>query len=99
MQGVDRPGFVYIMASARNGTLYIGVTSQLVQRIWQHRDGVVEGFTRKYGCRTLVWYQDCGSIEAARTTELQMKKWRRGWKLRVIEASNPDWEDLFPTLT
>jgi putative endonuclease len=96
---MDKPGFVYIMASVRNGTLYIGATSNLVQRIWQHRESVVDGFTKKYGCRTLVWYQDCGSIDAARMRKLQLKKWRRGWKLELIEKANPDWEDLFPTLT
>ena len=96
---MDKPGFVYMMASARNGTLYIGATSNLVQRIWQHREGAIESFTKKYGCRTLVWYQDCGSIDAARMRELQLKKWRRGWKLDLIETANPDWEDLFPKLT
>lgn len=96
---MEKPGFVYIMASARNGTLYIGATSNLVQRTWQHREAVMDGFTKTHDCRRLVWFRDCGSIEAARTVELQMKKWRRGWKLREIEAANPDWEDLFPTLT
>ena len=93
-----KPGFVYIMASARNGTLYLGVTTNLIQRAWQHREGVVEGFTKKYGCKTLVRFKDCGSIDSARQMELQMKKWRRAWKLREIEASNPDWNDLFPSL-
>ena len=95
---MEKGGFVYIMASARNGTLYIGVTSNLFQRIWQHREAVIEGFTKKYGCKTLVWYQDCSCIDAARTRELQLKKWRRGWKLGLIEAENPEWEDLFPAL-
>ena len=93
-----RPGYVYIMASGRNGTLYLGSTSNLVQRAWQHRESAIEGFTKDYGCKTLVWFKDCGSIEASRQLELQMKKWRRGWKLREIEAINPDWNDLFPSL-
>jgi putative endonuclease len=91
-------GFVYIMASARNGTLYIGVTSDLPKRVWEHRTGAVPGFTRRYGCRLLVWYEAHGDIEQARIRELQMKKWKRAWKLREIEQINPDWDDLYPRL-
>ena len=95
---MDRPGYVYIMASRRNGTVYIGSTSNLVQRAWQHREGVADGFTRRHGCKTLVWYQAHDELDGARLRELQMKKWKRPWKLREIEAMNPDWADLFETL-
>ena len=93
-----KPGYVYIMASARNGTLYIGVTSDLVKRAWEHRNGVADGFTKKYGCKLLVWYEASDDLEGARWRELQMKKWKRLWKLRVIEEMNPEWHDLYPTL-
>jgi putative endonuclease len=88
-------GFVYIMASRRNGTIYIGVTSDLPKRVWEHREGLIEGFTKKYGCKTLVWFERHGSIEAAIIREKQMKEWQRAWKLRRIEEMNPDWNDLF----
>jgi putative endonuclease len=93
-----KAGCVYIMASARNGTLYIGVTSDLVKRVWEHRNGVVSGFTRKYGCKLLVWYEAHDDLQQARLRELQMKKWKRLWKLSEIEQMNPDWEDLYPAL-
>ncbi|WP_353204675.1 GIY-YIG nuclease family protein [Sphingomonas sp.] len=86
---------VYIMASARNGTLYLGSAVNLPKRVWEHRNGVVEGFTKKYGCKLLVWYELVGSWEAARQRELQMKGWKRAWKLREIEGLNPDWDDLY----
>jgi putative endonuclease len=88
-------GFVYIMASQRNGTIYIGATSDLPNRVWEHRNGVVESFTKKHGCKLLVWYQAYESLDAARQRELQMKEWKRDWKLREIEGLNPDWEDLY----
>ncbi len=88
-------GFVYMMASRRNGTIYIGVTGDLLKRVWEHRNGAVEGFTKKYGCKILVWYQPFDSLETARQRELQMKEWKRAWKLREIEGPNPDWEDLY----
>ncbi|MDG2532250.1 GIY-YIG nuclease family protein [Sphingomonas sp. HITSZ_GF] len=88
-------GFVYIMASGRNGTLYVGATSELAKRAWEHRNGVVDGFTKKYGCKLLVWYLAFESLEAARLREKQMKGWKRLWKLREIETLNPDWEDLY----
>jgi putative endonuclease len=88
-------GYVYIMASARNGTLYVGATSDLAKRAWEHRNGVVDGFTKEYGCRLLVWYQPFESLEAARRREKQMKGWKRLWKLREIETMNPSWEDLY----
>ena len=85
---------VYIVASQRNGTIYVGVTSDLVKRAYQHRHGLVEGFSAKYGCKLLVWYEAHNSIEAAIVREKQIKEWRRTWKLRRIETDNPDWEDL-----
>ena len=93
-----KAGFVYIMASRRNGTLYIGVTSDLVTRAWQQRNGAVPGFTRTYGCKSLVWYAVFDDLQEARLRELQMKKWKRKWKLREIEEMNPDWRDLYPSL-
>ena len=87
------------MANARNGTLYIGVTSDLVRRTWEHREGLAPGFTKKHGCKLLVWYEAHEELEAARLRELQMKKWKRLWKLSTIEMLNPDWKDLYATLT
>lgn len=91
-------GFVYIMASGRNGTLYIGVTSDLVKRAYEHRNGLVAGFTHRFGCKQLVWYEVHDNIQQARYREMQMKKWKRLWKLSTIEAMNPDWADLYHTL-
>jgi putative endonuclease len=90
---------VYILASQRNGTLYIGVTSDLVQRIWQHREGVVEGFTKQYGVKTLVWYEQHEIMESAISREKALKKWNRDWKLRLIEERNPEWRDLWLEIT
>ena len=86
------------MASGHNGTLYIGVTSDLVKRVYEHRNGLVAGFTRKFGCKLLVWYEVHEDIQQARYRELQMKKWKRLWKLSTIEAMNANWRDLYPTL-
>jgi putative endonuclease len=85
---------VYILASQRNGTLYIGVTSNLPKRVWEHREGVADGFSKEYGCKTLVWYELHGNAEAAITREKQLKKWNRIWKLSLIERMNPEWKDL-----
>lgn len=93
-----KSGFVYIMASGRNGTIYVGVTSDLPQRIWQHREGIAESFTRQHGCKMLVWFEAHDDLQDARLRELQIKKWKRQWKLRLIEEMNPEWEDLFSTL-
>jgi putative endonuclease len=93
-----KSGCVYIMANKRNGTIYLGVTSNLQQRAWQHREGVVEGFTKENACKILVWYEAYDDLQEARHRELQMKKWNRLWKLRVIEEMNPDWNDLFESL-
>jgi putative endonuclease len=95
---LEKGGFVYIMASARNGTLYIGVTSDLPGRVWQHKEGTADGFTKKHGCKMLVWFEQFGDIELAIKREKQMKEWKRLWKLRVIEEVNPDWDDLYEGL-
>ncbi len=87
--------YVYILASQKNGTLYIGVTSNLVQRIWQHREGLAEGFTKQYKVKTLVWYEQHGTMESAISREKALKKWNRAWKLGLIEKTNPDWLDLW----
>jgi putative endonuclease len=87
--------FVHIVASRRNGTLYTGMTDDLVKRIWQHRNSVVPGFTAKYGVKMLVWYEVHESREAALTRERQIKKWNRAWKLHIIEQMNPSWRDLW----
>ena len=89
---------VYILASKKNGTLYIGVTSDLVKRIWEHRNNVVEGFTRRYGVHRLVWYELHESMESAIQREKRLKEWRRAWKLELIEGTNPDWQDLYDAI-
>jgi len=98
MDTMDKTFCVYILASKRNGTLYVGVTSNLVQRVWQHKEGFVEGFTREYGVKTLVWLERHDSAEAAITREKQIKKWNREWKVQLIEAANPYWNDLYPDI-
>ena len=89
---------VYIMASQRNGTLYVGVTSDLVQRVWQHKDGVFDGFTKRYKVHLLVWYELHDTMENAILREKALKEWRRKWKLELIERDNPGWKDLYETL-
>ncbi len=91
---MKRGGYVYILASKRNGTLYIGVTSNLPERIDQHRKHLVEGFTKKYNVDRLVWCEAHDSIEQAIIREKQLKKWNRAWKLALIEKENPQWNDL-----
>jgi len=86
--------FVYILASKRNGTLYIGHTDDLLKRAWQHKQGMTEGFTRDYGVKTLVWYETHNSRDSALLHERRMKRWNRAWKLELIEKYNPDWRDL-----
>jgi putative endonuclease len=95
---MNEPGNVYIMASGKNGTIYIGATSDLVKRVWEHREGVVAGFTKKYGCKLLVWFEAFEDIQQARYRELQMKEWKRAWKIKLIEERNLDWNDLYATL-
>jgi putative endonuclease len=86
---------VYILASKRNGTLYIGVTSTLVKRIWEHKNNLVDGFTKQYHVHLLVWYELHDSMESAITREKRLKEWKRAWKLRLIEGANPEWQDLY----
>jgi putative endonuclease len=93
-----KAGYVYIMASRKNGTIYIGVTSDLVKRVWEHKNDVVPGFTKRYGCKLLVWYEAYEDLQQARRRELQMKEWQRKWKIKLIEETNLDWNDLYPTL-
>jgi putative endonuclease len=87
--------FIYMLASERNGTLYVGMTDDLVKRVWQHRTDALPGFTRKYNVKTLVWHETHESRESAFARERQIKKWNRSWKIKLIEESNPDWRDLW----
>lgn len=89
---------VYILASGRNGTLYTGVTSNLVQRIWQHKEAGTDGFSEKYSVKTLIWYELRDSMESAIPREKRIKKWNRQWKIRMFEAMNPCWNDLYPQI-
>ncbi|MCR4282565.1 MAG: GIY-YIG nuclease family protein [Bauldia sp.] len=89
---------VYIMASRRYGTLYVGVTSNLSQRAWQHREGLMGGFTRRYGVKLLVYFEFHETMEAAIRREKQIKEWHRAWKIELIESMNPDWRDLYEEL-
>lgn len=92
---MEKQGFVYILASRRNGTLYTGVTSDLVRRVWEHREGVSPGFTKRYGCKTLVYFEIFDDIGDAIQREKAIKEWKRAWKLRLIEGANPTWRDLW----
>jgi putative endonuclease len=96
---MDKQFYVYLLASKRNGTLYIGITSDLVQRIWEHKNKVVEGFSKRYDVDKLVYYEIHEDAEAAIVREKQLKKWRRAWKLRLIEEKNPGWQDLYDDVT
>ena len=87
--------FLYILASRRNGTLYIGITNDLVKRVWEHKNKKVDGFTKKYNTSHLVYYEIHKTPESAITREKQIKKWNRLWKLRIIEEKNPEWKDLY----
>ena len=89
---------VYILASQKNGTLYTGVTRDLVKRVWEHRNDVVEGFSSRYGVHSLVYFEQHGDMESAILREKRIKKWRRAWKIRLIEETNPDWLDLWETI-
>jgi len=86
---------VYILASQKNGTLYIGVTSDLVKRVWQHKNDLADGFTKKHSVHNLVWYEVHETMESAITREKSLKAWKRLWKLDLIEKTNPDWKDLY----
>ena len=89
----------YIMASKPNGTLYVGVTSNLVQRVYQHKHNLIEGFTKKYGVHTLVYFELHGDMNAAITREKQIKKWNRQWKIDLIQSQNPKWVDLWESIS
>ncbi len=91
--------YVYILASRRNGTLYTGMTDNLITRSWQHREGIVPGFTKQHGIKTLVWYEQHETRDSALSRERQIKKWNRKWKLELIEAGNPMWRDLYDEIT
>ena len=97
MRGDFQP-VVYIVANKRNGTVYVGVTSNLIQRIWQHREGEIEGFTKRYGCKLLVWFEMQSTMEFAIAREKQLKGGSRQRKVALIEADNPLWRDLFPEI-
>jgi len=90
----DFDPIVYLLASHRNGTLYVGVTSNLMRRLQEHREGLIEGFTKDYGVHRLVWFEPHGTMELAILREKRIKKWNRAWKISLIEQSNPDWRDL-----
>ncbi len=90
-----KEGWLYLLASKRNETLYIGVTSDLTQRVWQHREGLIPGFSKRYGCMTLVWCEHYPNLHDARAREAQMKRWKRAWKIELIEKNNPDWRDIW----
>ena len=87
--------YVYLLASKRNGTLYIGVTNDLIKRTWEHKNNIIEGFTKKYNVHNLVYYEVTNDINSAITREKQMKKWNRQWKIELIEKRNPEWRDLY----
>jgi putative endonuclease len=95
---VNKQPAVYILASKRNGTLYVGVTSNIAARVWQHKSTVVEGFTNRYGVHQLVWYELHESMQSPIQREKQIKEWKRRWKLDLIEGENPEWVDLYHRL-
>ena len=90
--------YVYMLASQKNGTLYIGVTRDLIKRVYEHKSGFVPGFSRQHQVKRLVWFQQCDSIISAIQREKQMKAWKRDWKIQLIEQSNPCWNDLYTAL-
>jgi len=91
--------FVYILASRRNGTLYVGVTNDVVRRAWEHKNDLIEGFTKKYGVHTLVWYEVHEDIHTAIAREKRLKRWNRAWKIKLIEENNSGWNDLYDRMT
>jgi putative endonuclease len=94
----DKRFFVYILAKGRNSTFYVGVTSDLAKRVWEHKQGVADGFTKKHDVKTLVYYEMHETAESAITREKRLKKWNRVWKMRIIEQMNPGWDDLYETI-
>ena len=95
---MSKGGFVYILTNRRNGTLYVGVTADLIRRCHQHRNGLLRGFTKQYGLKQLVYFEQHGDIRSAIQREKTIKHWPRTWKVRLIHAQNPDWHDLFETV-
>ena len=95
---MDKSSYVYILASRPYGTLYIGVTSDLVKRIWQHRSDLAAGFTKQYSVKLLVWYETHTDIREAIIREKQLKRWNRDWKINLIQSTNPAWRDLYPRI-
>jgi putative endonuclease len=95
---MEKQPCVYLLASKRNGTLYTGVTSNLIKRAWEHKNNLVEGFTSKYSVHTLVWYELHDTMESAIQREKAIKNWKRAWKIKTIEEQNPRWEDLYQDL-
>ena len=95
---MNKQFYVYILASKRNGTLYAGITSDLVKRVWEHKQNITKGFTNKYNVKTLVYFEVHHNPESAIIREKQIKKWKRDWKLKLIERSNPMWKDLYETI-
>jgi len=89
---------VYMLASRKNGTLYVGVTSDLIKRIWEHKNNAAEGFTQRYGVHTLVWYEPHESMISAIGREKAIKEWHRAWKIRLLEKNNPEWKNLYQKL-
>lgn len=98
MQKPEKQPCVYILASQKNGTLYLGVTSNLVQRVWQHKNNEVEGFTKKYQIHQLVYFEQHETMESAIIREKRLKKWKREWKINLIEKENPEWHDLWSSI-
>jgi putative endonuclease len=94
----ERVYYVYILASGIGGTLYIGVTNNLIRRTYEHKEKLIEGFTKKYGVSRLVYFEQFGEIGDAIQREHRLKKWKRAWKVRLIEEKNPNWDDLYPAL-
>ena len=92
---MEKQPTVYILASKRRGTMYVGVTSDLLKRVWTHKNNMVEGFTKKYNVHLLVWYEMHGNMESALIREKRIKEWKRAWKIELIEKENPRWEDLY----
>ena len=95
---MEKQPCVYILASRRNGTLYAGVTSDLIKRVWEHKNDLIEGFTKRYGVHMLVWYEAHETMLSAIAREKAIKEWKRRWKLELIEGSNPEWRDLYSDL-
>jgi putative endonuclease len=90
--------YIYILASRKNGTIYIGMTNNLIRRVAEHKEGMVEGFTKKYNVKNLVYYEYTNDVKSAILREKQLKKWNRNWKIELVESMNPEWHDLFDTL-